>query len=413
LNFTSMKIALRYAKARSGSRFLNFITVFSIGGITLGVSALILVMSVMNGFEGQLKQRILGAVPHVLINDRQNNEHWSGVISSFEKIPGVAGTSLVNLSTAMLQGKRKLSAVSLQGIDPKTSSVINPIAQAMRYGEFSSLTPGSYNIVMGTALANELGLMLGDKVRVLSAERSVYTPLGRMPNQRNFTLSGVFDMQSEADTSIALINIEDAARLLRYPRNSAGGLRLYLSDAFLADKVAVKSADIIATFDSKSTILTWRQQFGELFSAVSMEKNMMWLMLGLIIAVAAFNIISALVILVTEKQSDIAILSTLGLSRFKIALIFITQGTLNGLLGTAFGLVIGLALTTQLNSLLNMVGLGHVINPVDPGAGLPIVIEPEQIFGLALSTIIVTILATLYPSFKAGQTNPAEALKHE
>jgi len=258
-----------------------------------------------------------------------------------------------------------------------------------------------------------LGLMLGDKVRVLSAERSVYTPLGRMPNQRNFTLSGVFDMKSEADTSIALINIEDAARLLRYPRGSAGGLRLYLTDAFLADSIAAKSADIIAMFDSKPEIVTWRQQFGELFSAVSMEKNMMWLMLGLIIAVAAFNIISALVILVTEKQTDIAILSTLGLSRLKIALIFISQGTLNGLLGTVFGLAIGLALTTQLNSLLNMVGLGHVINPVDPGAGLPIIIEPEQIFGLALSTILVTILATLYPSFKAGQTNPAEALKHE
>ncbi len=413
MNFTSFKIAWRYARARSGSRFLNFITLFSIGGITLGVSALILVLSVMNGFEGQLKQRILGAVPHVLVKERQSLSDWQETIDKVAQLDSVNGVTPINLSSAMLQGRHNLTAVALQGIDPDTDTALNPIVGAMRYGTFDSLTSGSYNIIMGTALANQLGLQLGDKVRVLSAQRSIYTPLGRMPNQRKFTLSGVFDMQSQADTSIALININDAARLLRYPKQSVGEIRLYLNDAFASDRVANSVETLLGDANNQTTVITWRQQFGELFAAVKMEKNMMWLMLGLIIAVAAFNIISALVLLVTEKQTDIAILSTLGLSRSKIALIFIAQGTLNGLLGTLIGLLLGLGLTAELNSIINALGLGSLANPVDPSAGLPIIIVPQQIVMLVLGTVAITILATLYPSFKAGQTDPAEALKHE
>jgi len=413
LNLISLKIALRYAQARNGSRFLNFITVFSIGGITLGVIALIVVMSVMNGFEGQLKQRILGAVPHVVVNARQSDAQWQQTAALFKKIDTVVAATPVNLSTAMLQGPNKLSAVSLQGINPLLSVAVNPIADAMRYGDLSSLTPGSYHIIMGTALADQLGLQLGDKVRVLSAQRSIYTPLGRVPNQRKFILTGVFDMQSQADTSVALVNISDAARLLRYAKDSVGGLRLYLNDAFAADFVATESAVIATNNRLDSEVVTWRQQFGELFAAVKMEKNMMWLMLGLIIAVAAFNIISALVILVTEKQTDIAILSTLGLTRSKIALVFIAQGTLNGLIGTVIGLLVGLVVTYNLNDILFKFGLGGLANPVDPSAGLPISIVPQQILTLAILTVFITVLATLYPSFRAGQTNPAEALKHE
>jgi len=412
LNFTSFKIAWRYARTRDGSRFLNFITLFSIGGVTLGVTALIIVLSVMNGFEGQLKQRILGAVPHVVVEQRQSVVIWQDVAKQLSTIEHVVGATPVNLSMAMLQGRNKISAISLQGIDPNSDRTINPIAKAMRYGSFDALTPGSYNIVMGTALANQLGLQIGQKVRVLSAQRSVYTPLGRMPNQRKFTLVGVFDMQSQADSTIALVNISDAARLLRYPKDSVGGLRLYLDDPFYSDGVARQVAHKLDN-PLGYNIASWRSSFGELFAAVKMEKNMMWLMLGLIIAVAAFNIISALVILVTEKQTDIAILATLGLSRVKIALIFIAQGTFNGLIGTLVGLVLGLGLTHFLNDILSVFGLGGIANPVDPNAGLPVIIVPQQIVMLVIGTIAITLLATLYPSFKAGQIDPAEALKHE
>lgn len=411
MNFTSLKIALRYAKSRSGSRFLNFITLFSIGGITLGVSALIVVLSVMNGFEGQLKERILGAVPHIVINERQSIAQWQETIDTLSTLEHVQGASPVNLSTAMLQGSNGLSAVSLQGIDPNTDTLLNPVANAMRYGNFESLQAGKYHILLGSALANQLGLQIGDKVRVLSAKRSIYTPLGRMPNQRNFVLSGVFDMQSQADTSIAIVHIADAARLLRFNKESAGQLRVYLDDAFM--DLSTANQLVSQGRYTVDKVVSWREDYGELFSAVRMEKNMMWLMLGLIIAVAAFNIISALVILVTEKQTDIAILSTLGLSRFNIALVFISQGTLNGLIGTLMGLVVGLTSTHYLNSMLLALGLGGIANPLDPLAGLPIIINPSQIIQLAIGTVLITVLATLYPSFKAGQTNPAEALKHE
>lgn len=411
MNLTSYSIAWRYAKARKGSRFLSFITMFSIGGITLGVGALIIVLSVMNGFEGQLKTRILGAVPHVLINERQSVESWQPLASQVSQLDHVIGVSPVNLSTAMLQGPRKLVAVSLQGVSPDSDMAVNPISGAMRYGNFSALTSGSYNIIMGSALANQLDLQLGQKVRVLSAERSVYTPLGRMPNQRKFTLVGIFDMDSQADTSIALVNIVDAARLLRHPKDSIGGLRLYLDDAFNASSVSLAVNQLLTGNDTK--VVTWRDEFGELFAAVKMEKNMMWLMLGLIIAVAAFNIISALVILVTEKQTDIAILSTLGLNRSNISLIFIAQGTINGLIGTIIGLVGGLGITLVLNDVLMLVGLGGVVNPVDPTQGLPVIIDYQQITMLVVATIGVTLLATLYPSYKAGKINPAEALKYE
>lgn len=411
MNFTSLKIALRYAKSRSGSRFLNFITLFSIGGITLGVSALIVVLSVMNGFEGQLKERILGAVPHIVINERQSITQWQETIDTLSTLEHVQGASPMNLSTAMLQGSNGLSAVSLQGIDPKTDTLLNPVANAMRYGNFDSLQAGKYHILLGSALANQLGLQIGDKVRVLSAKRSVYTPLGRMPNQRNFVLSGVFDMQSQANTSIAIVHIADAARLLRFNKESAGQLRVYLDDAFM--DLSTANQLVSQGRYTVDKVVSWREDYGELFSAVRMEKNMMWLMLGLIIAVAAFNIISALVILVTEKKTDIAILSTLGLSRFNIALVFISQGTLNGLIGTLMGLVVGLTSTHYLNSMLLALGLGGIANPLDPLAGLPIIINPSQIIQLAIGTVLITVLATLYPSFKAGQTNPAEALKHE
>ncbi|MDP2560287.1 lipoprotein-releasing ABC transporter permease subunit [Psychrobium sp. 1_MG-2023] len=413
MNLISLSIASRYAKSRSGSRFLNFITLFSVGGIALGVAALIVVLSVMNGFERQLEQRILGAVPHLIVEKRQSYQQWNNLVDSLEKQQEIIGVSPINVSKAMLQGTRHIQAVMLQGIEPDIAKKHNPISEHIRYGDISSLTPGDYNIILGSALAAKLDLNLGDKVRVLSAERSVYTPLGRMPNQRNFTLSAVFEMQSEADMSVALINIVDAAKLLRHPSDSVGGLRLFLDNALQSDGVAQKiRADILGD-DDTVTITSWRQQYGELFAAVTMEKNMMRLMLSLIVAVAAFNIVSALVILVTEKQTDIAILSTLGLNKRHISMIFIAQGTMNGIIGTIVGLILGFILLFTINDILNLLGLGGAINPVDPSAGLPLIVDPLQIIQLVIVTLAMTFIATLYPSYKAGTINPAEALKHE
>lgn len=406
MNLISASIAWRYARSRNGSRFLNFITLFSIGGILLGVCALIIVLSVMNGFENQLKHQILGAVPHIMVDNPSEKPLTSNELST---VVGIKGVSRVSLSQAMIQGDNELSAVMLQGINPSDELTLNPLATNMRYGTFESLNAGQYNVIIGRRLARQLNVTVGDKIRVISAERSVFTPLGRMPSQRNFTISGVFEMESEVDSTIAIVNIRDAQRLLRLPKSYQSPYRLFLHDAFDESKVIER----LLIKDNALTLKSWRSEYGELFSAVSMEKNMMWLMLSLIIAVAAFNIISALVILVTEKQTDIAILSTLGLNQNKIALIFILQGTFNGLVGTLAGSGLGLLLTYFLNDILNALNLNLIMNPVDPSAGLPILINESQILILVGATVLLTLLATLYPSFKAGRIDPAKALKHD
>ena len=404
LNITPYLIAWRYARARNGSRFLNFITLFSIGGIMLGVTALIIVLSVMNGFESQLKDRILGAVPHIVATQVNKSEK-----STLEGPDQVIGVTPLLMSQAMIQGDSELSAVMLQGIDPIEDKQVNPLASNMRYGEFETLVAGKYRIIVGRLLARQLNVRVGDKIRVISAEKSVFTPFGRMPSQRNFTISGVFEMQSEADSSIALVHIADARRLLRLPKTVDPNYRLFLTNSFDDLVVATQIKDSAPHIELSS----WRNEYGELFSAVRMEKNMLWMMLSLIIAVAAFNIVSALVILVTEKQTDIAILSTLGLSRAKTALIFIVQGTLNGFIGTIIGTFAGLLLTHNLNGILHALNLNIVANPIDPTGGLPIVIDYQQVIILVLATVAVTLISTLYPSYKAGAVEPAKALKHE
>ncbi|NRA84352.1 MAG: FtsX-like permease family protein, partial [Gammaproteobacteria bacterium] len=288
------------------------------------------------------------------------------------------------------------------------------IANHMYVGQFMALKAGEYGIILGTRLANHLGVYVGDKVKLLSAKRSIYTPLGRMPSQRNFTVVGLFELSSEIDGNLALIHRVDAAKLLRQKSNNVPALRLYLNDAFTATDVATSIMPVLhKTLGNELKITTWHQRYGQLFSAVNMEKRMMWLMLSLIIGVAAFNIVSALVILVTEKQTAIAIFATLGLPQSAIAKIFIIQGVINGVLGTIIGLVIGLGLTLYLNDLLSIFGITALANPVDPANGLPILVKPLQIFYLLVATVVVTFLATLYPSYKAGKVNPAEALKHE
>ncbi|NRA70489.1 MAG: lipoprotein-releasing ABC transporter permease subunit [Gammaproteobacteria bacterium] len=412
----SFYIAMRYARARQGSRFLNFITIFSMAGVALGVAALIVVLSVMNGFEQQLKQRILGAVPHLLIENKQNEQQWQPLIAKLEQVEHVTAVTMVNMSSAIIQGPSQVKAVSLQGIDPEQESNASMVAKHMITGDLSLLQSGQYSIIIGRALARELGVYIGAKVRVLSARRSVYTPLGRMPSQRKFTVVGIFELGSEIDSKVALIHRGDAARLLRENSHSVESLRLYLDDAFNASKVAQNILPIVENYserEEQAKLISWRHTYGELFAAVTMEKNMMWLMLSLIIAVAAFNIVSALVILVTEKQTDIAIFSTLGLTRRRIAHIFIVQGVFNGLLGTVIGLFLGLGMVYFLNDILSLLGVKALANPVDPSAGLPILIKPIQISYLVVATLVVTFLATLYPSFKAGNVNPAEALKHD
>ena len=254
-------------------------------------------------------------------------------------------------------------------------------------------------------MANILGVTLGDSVRLITAEGAVYTPFGMVPAQRQFRVSGVFSLQSEVDNGLVVTAAGDLNRLMRRPAESVQGFQLQLDDAFAAPGVA---ADFRQATDYQVT--DWREQFGQLFDAVAMEKRMMWLMLALIIAVAAFNTLSALVMVINEKRQDIAILQTLGLSQAQVRRVFLLQGSYNGILGTLVGVSAGLAVSYYLNSIL--LALGINLMAISP-AGLPVVIEPVHVITVAVASLILCLAASVYPALVAAKTQPSEALRYD
>ena len=279
-------IGLRYAKSSKGNHFIAFINAFSAIGIALGLMSLITVLSVMNGFEGDLKDRILGIAPHVVVDTQGESEQ---IISSLSQLPGVIAASDFIESEGVVQSSRSLEGVMIQGIEPQTTDAHSIIAENMMMGQINDLTPGSYGIIVGRALSTRLDLRLGEQTRILSAQGSVFGPFGQMPSQRLFTVVGIYDVGSELDSKVILMNINDSAKLMRNKVSRIAQTRLFLQDPFEYKSVVDTLAEMGLSSDD------WRTRQGPLFDAVKMEKNMMALMLVLIIAVAAFNIVSALV----------------------------------------------------------------------------------------------------------------------
>ncbi len=403
----SFFIGLRYSRSRNRSGFVSFITFFSISGILLGVAALIAVVSVMNGFEGELKKRILGIVPHVIVeNNGAVIDSWRSVKQQLLPIVHVNDVTPLIEAEALVLSNASLQGVLIQGVFPELEHN-NLAAHSMISGNFSSLTT-PYSMVLGQSLAQELDVQLGDSVRLVVPSQTRFTPMGRIPMQRMFTLVGIFNAGSQVDNSVVYLNSRDAAKLLRRKGEGVSQLRLYLDDAFAAKQVVAQRPESL----SELTFSSWEHSQGKLFSAVKMEKNMMWLMLSLIIAVAAFNIVSALVMVVIDKQGEIAILQTFGMTRAGIIKIFISQGLINGIWGMLLGTIAGVILTVNLNSLLS--GLG--INLLGGGYGvqaLPVELQWSQVMIIAVSAIAMSFLATLYPAYRASQTLPAEVLRNE
>lgn len=402
MNFpVSLFIGLRYARTGKGSHFIAFINLFSVVGIALGLMALITVASVMNGFELQLKNRLLGIMPHIIV-DTRNAEDIATVNNRLAAIDGVKNTSAFIESEGVLQSKRGIQGVVIQGVDPIVMEQDSVIAKNMMIGKFSDLHQGRYNIIIGQALATKLNLRPGDKTRVISAASSVYTPVGRMPSQRLFTIAGIFNVGSQLDDKVILMHLSDSARLLRKPTQKVVQTRMFLDDAF--DYLEVENQISLPT-------INWRTRQGPLFDAVKMEKNMMSLMLLLIISVAAFNIVSALVMVVTEKQGDIAILRTQGITSTEIVGIFLINGLYNGLKGTLFGLLGGLILVSLINPFLSFIE-APIAMSLD-GKGLPIDMQWGQILSMVVLSIALCFMATIYPAYKALSVKPALALKYE
>jgi lipoprotein-releasing system permease protein len=401
----SLFIGLRYSRSQNRSGFVSFITFFSIAGILLGVASLITVVSVMNGFEGELKKRILGLVPHVVIADKSEAmTDWSKQRDTMLKQPHVLQVSPFLEAEALIQSTSTLQGVLLQGIVPEYESQ-NIIHSHIVAGSLESLSEKKYNIVIGQSLARTLKVSLGDKIRIVLLNKTVFTPMGRVPVQRTFTISGLFNVGSQVDGAMVYVASQYGAKLLRRKGDGINQLRLYLDDAFNAGAVVQALSDNKLVDNYQVT--TWDNSQGVLFSAVKMEKNMMWLMLSLIIAVATFNIISALVMVVIDKQGEIGILQTLGLNRNGVLKIFITQGMVNGLWGVFLGTLLGLVLTFNLNSLIDLLGSGFHLPT------LPVKLEWKNVLVIICSALAMSFLATLYPAYRASTTLPAEVLRNE
>ena len=415
----SLFIGLRYSRSKKRTGFISFITFFSTVGILLGVASLITVVSVMNGFEGELKKRILGIVPHVVVSQELNNsqgdsfQSWNTLRNKLLQQKHVEQVTPFISSEALVQSSKDLQGVLLQGIIPEFEQK-NIISSHMVSGSLNSLSEHPYSIVIGQSLARKLKVSLYDTVRLVLPNKTIFTPMGRIPVQRKFVIRGVFDVGSQVDDAMVYVHSKYSAKLLRRKGDGIDQLRLYLDDAFNAKKVVsnIEVSNISAISTNKISFTTWNESQGALFSAVNMEKKMMWLMLSLIVAVAAFNIVSALVMVVVEKQGEIGILQTLGLSRSGIVKIFITQGMVNGLWGVMLGSTFGVLLALNLNEILSSLGL-NILGGGYAVQALPIKLEPMNVVVIALSALTMSFIATLYPAFQASKTQPAEVLRNE
>ncbi|ELY5931183.1 lipoprotein-releasing ABC transporter permease subunit LolC [Cronobacter turicensis] len=391
-------IGLRYMRGRAADRFGRFVSWLSTIGITLGVLALVTVLSVMNGFERELQNNILGLMPQALISSSKGSVNPQQLPADSLHLEGVNRIAPLTTGDVVLQSARSVAVGVMLGIDPAQRDPLTPYLVNVNQQD---LAAGKYNIILGEQLAGQLGVKRGDQLRLMVPSASQFTPMGRLPSQRLFTVIGTFAANSEVDGYQMLVNIQDASRLMRYPAGSITGWRLWLNEPLKVDVLSQQ------TLPANTQWQDWRERKGELFQAVRMEKNMMGLLLSLIVAVAAFNIITSLGLMVMEKQGEVAILQTQGLTRRQIMAVFMVQGASAGVIGALFGALLGALLASQLNNLMPVIGAFL------DGAALPVVIEPLQVIGIALAAMAVALLSTLYPSWRAAATEPAEALRYE
>ncbi|EOC1316796.1 lipoprotein-releasing ABC transporter permease subunit LolC [Cronobacter turicensis] len=394
----ALYIGLRYMRGRAADRFGRFVSWLSTIGITLGVLALVTVLSVMNGFERELQNNILGLMPQALISSSKGSVNPQQLPADSLHLEGVNRIAPLTTGDVVLQSARSVAVGVMLGIDPAQRDPLTPYLVNVNQQD---LAAGKYNIILGEQLAGQLGVKRGDQLRLMVPSASQFTPMGRLPSQRLFTVIGTFAANSEVDGYQMLVNIQDASRLMRYPAGNITGWRLWLNEPLKVDVLSQQ------TLPANTQWQDWRERKGELFQAVRMEKNMMGLLLSLIVAVAAFNIITSLGLMVMEKQGEVAILQTQGLTRRQIMAVFMVQGASAGVIGALFGALLGALLASQLNNLMPVIGAFL------DGAALPVVIEPLQVIGIALAAMAVALLSTLYPSWRAAATEPAEALRYE
>ena len=406
-------LGLRYTRAKRRNHFISFISGTSMVGLTLGVCVLIVVLSVMNGFDQELRQRVLGMVPHAAITTNQGGiSDWEAITDDIAKTPGIAAAAPFIDAQGMLTHRGQVQGVMVYGIDPEYEKNVSIINDHMVRGGMNDLQPGTFNIVIGELLAKMLRVGVGDKVTMVLPEANINLA-GVFPRLKRFRVAGIFAVGADIDASFAYINIDDAARFTRIDEGVTG-IRLKMDDLFEAPRLAW---NIASELPGIYYVQDWTRTHGRLFQAIQMEKTMVGLLLTLIVAVAAFNIVSTLVMVVTDKQGDIAILRTFGASPRTIMAVFMVQGSLIGVTGTLLGVVLGVlgainapAIVATIEQLLDI----HFLSPdVYFISYLPSQIQWSDVVIISLSGLLLSFLATLYPAWRASKIQPAEALRYE
>lgn len=407
-------IGLRYTRAKRRNHFISFISLISMLGIALGVAALIVVLSVMNGFQTELRSRILAVVSHVQISGANGEmAGWERVAAQAGKQPHVTGAAPFVQAQGMLAYGQSVRGALVRGILPDLEDKVADFRPHMKSGSLDALTPDSFNIVLGAELARALGVFVGDKVTLI-APQGVVTPAGVVPRLKTFNVVGLFEVgMFEYDSGLALIRMEDAQRLYRM-EDRVSGVRLKLDDLFAAPRVA---RELVTRIDADAFISDWTRSHANFFRAVQIEKNMMFIILSLIVAVAAFNIVSTLVMAVTDKQADIAILRTLGASPGSVMAIFMVQGALIGCIGLGLGVAGGVAVALNVDVLVPLIerllGTQFLAKEVYYISELPSELQWSDVTTITLVAFVLALAATVYPSWRASRTNPAEALRYE
>ena len=409
-----LRIGLRYTRAKRRNHFISFISLISMLGIALGVAALIVVLSVMNGFQTELRDRILAVVSHIQISGASGEmEGWQRVADQSLTQPGVIAAAPYVQAQGMISFGQAVRGALVRGILPDEEEKVADFRAHMKAGKLESLVPDAFNIVLGSELARALAVDVGDKVTII-APQGVVTPAGVLPRLKTFTVSGLFEVgMFEYDSGLALIRMEDAQRLYRMG-DRVSGVRLKLDDLFKAPFVVRELAN---SLDTPAYISDWTRSHANFFRAVQIEKNMMFIILSLIVAVAAFNIVSTLVMAVTDKQADIAILRTLGASPGSIMAIFMVQGALIGFIGLGLGIVGGVSLALNIDVVVpfieRMLGTQFMSKEVYYISNLPSELQWKDVTTITGVSFVLSLVATIYPSWRASRVNPAEALRYE
>ena len=407
-------IGLRYTRAKRRNHFISFISLISMLGIGLGVAALIVVLSVMNGFQKELRTRILGVASHIQITGVSGElDNWPAVAAQVMQNPEVKASAPFVQSQAMFTFDGGVKGSLVRGILPDQEDKVADFSSSMKSGRLDDLKPGEFGVVLGADLARSLRVFTGDKVTLIAPQGTV-TPAGVVPRLKTFKVVGIFEVgMFEYDSGLALIHMQDAQRLYQMD-DRVTGVRLKVDDLFQAPRIARELAPYI---NADAYLHDWTKSHANFFRAVAIEKNMMFIILSLIVAVAAFNLVSTLVMAVTDKQADIAILRTLGARPLSIMGIFVIQGALVGFIGLGLGVAGGVALALNIDVVVpfieRMLGIHFLDKSVYYITDLPSELLWSDVWGVTLIAFVLALLATLYPSWRASRVNPAEALRYE